>query len=77
MRAVLIASGEKLQHGYCKQNSSSGKVEFLCIKSNGLMVRTLVTIRTPLHRNDIKDFPSSHGMGTDQSDNMAEFVYAH
>ena len=65
MRVTLITIGEKLQHGHCKRNSSSGKVGLFSVRSNGLMLHTLVTMRAPLHRNDIEDFNNSYGMGTD------------
>ena len=70
MRVILIASGEKLQHGHCKKKSSSGEVELFSVRSNGFMLHTLVTMITLPYRNDIKDFSHSHqsAMGTDWSD---------
>lgn len=63
MSVILIASGEKLQHGHCKRNSSSGKAGLSRVRPNGLRPHTLVTA-TPQHGNDVKDFSNSPGMGT-------------
>ena len=64
MRAILIASGEKLQHGHCKRNFKF-KQSGVNVTSNGLMLHNLVTMRTLPHRNDMKYFNHFDDMGTD------------
>lgn len=54
MRVILIASGEKLQHGHCKRKSSSEEVELFSVGSNGFMLHTLLTMITLPYRNDTK-----------------------
>lgn len=66
MRVILIASGERLQHGHCKKVKLTKSGVIYC-EIKWLYVHTLVTMITLPYRNDMKDISHSHqsAMGTD------------